>query len=899
MLKKLLNSVACVIIISLILNLGVFAIGEQSGTNDNTKLNNACFRLLSLDAVDEAMLGNGDAEVTRGGVAHLILKLLGYDSSFISDDAVSRYIDVSNDCAYKKDIILATELNLVNGYPDNTFQPDEFIKHEDIVTILVKALGYVDMAQNSGGYVLGYLSIAAQIGLLNGIVMKDGEAVTYNDLFLIFNNALDAEIVTKTFGSEGYLVKNGQTLFDVKIDALHLSYGKGRVNKNHVTSLYADGKKTSEDQVMIGEQYFYVGNTNASDMLAYDVEYYAEEDLGSDIATLKNIRINAKTSSVIIKAEQIDSVTSARITYDKKEKLDLENQLNVIYNMKLAENFEPKDLMIKNGTLEIVDTDNNGAYETIFIREYQLLTIDSVNVERGIINFKNQTLNGRKSLQSTLDKDYDIKVYDDSKNELSFADIQEDDVIEVYSSTDGKIIRIYVIKNTVTGKIESKSTENNKTYVTIEGAEYEVNLDDTELAEQIDLGVAGAFYVNSDNIIVKYAEETELQKKIALVQQIDTAGGLGGAVGLRLVNVGAGKTKEEDTDDDGILDTRYLEISNSGIEVYECADRVLLNNNRINKSELGSYIKVDTRYPKNNSVIQYELNSENKINRIDIVQPYGDGAAIKKLNVRAKLFGGSSNSFIMDNSTKIISVPPELTNGYEEELFLTVSKLADASDFEVVGLDVDADTKIAKAVVIVTPASAGASTINSRTKVSVIGGISRCLVEDQDVYKLSGFNGAGSYLSYTTDTVRGTYSNLSVGDLILYSQDYKSRINNIELVKAFKDLNEYYYVNKDNRVETYGKAVSVRTNYVPDSATDLQNLITLDVSNSGTPYEVKVLSSAINKPPIYVYDGQSDKIYAGSVTDIQTSESVGTGEASDVFVLSQSGTVKVILVIDK
>lgn len=902
MLRKIRKGLACMMVLSFLFNFGVFASdGQNMAENDNENLDNACFRLLALDVIDESMIVKGENQITRGEFTHLILRLLDYDSSTVADSGESGFIDVANEYEYKKDIYLSKELNLVTGYSDGTFKPNALIKYEEVMSVLVKALGYMEIAQSSGGYPTGYLAVGAQINLLDNTVVKFGDSITYNDVFLIFDNALEVEILTKEIGSDGNLIKDGSTLLDIKMDAQNLIYGSGRLNKNNVTSLYSDDTNFSEDKVMIGEQYFYVGNTNAAEMLAYEVEYYAQQEQSNDIATLKSIKISRKSESMLLKADQIVSVTPSKITYDDKRTLNLGNELNIIYNAKLADHFTAENLMIKNGTLEAVDADGDGDYETIFVREYKIITVESVNVERERIYFKDQMLNGSKYLEYITDDDYDIKVYDASKEEISFGDIKADDVIEVYASPDGKIVRIYVIQNTVTGKIEEILVENHKTYVTIGETEYEINPDDIELDEKLILGTAGVFYVNSDNIIVKYTEdleETNLQNKLALVQQVAVTGGIDAQVHLRLVNAGTGKTLEEDTDDDEILDTRYLEIKNSDVVIYECADNIMFNNNKIERAELPTYLKIDERYPKNNPVITYELNAENKINKIDVAQPYGGRPENKTLNIRAKLFGGSSNSFIMDSTTRFISVPPELTSGYEEELFLGVSKLEDGNDFEVMPLDVDADTKIAKAVVVVTPASVGASTINSRTKVSVISAVSQVLDDDQVVYKLSGFTGASSYSEFTTDDISNTFDDLETGDLILYSQDYRNRINNIEIVKKFKDLNEYYYSNKDE-IEAYGKVVGVHANYVSDSATDLQNLITVDVSNSDTPHEVRMLFSATTVPPIYVYDSFYDEVYAGSITDIQSADYVGRENASEVFVLSSGGAVKAILVIDR
>lgn len=56
---------------------------------------------------------------------------------------------------------------MVNGV--NTFDPEDNISYEEAVTLIVRALGYESLAESSGGFPSGYLLVASQKGLLQGI----------------------------------------------------------------------------------------------------------------------------------------------------------------------------------------------------------------------------------------------------------------------------------------------------------------------------------------------------------------------------------------------------------------------------------------------------------------------------------------------------------------------------------------------------------------------------------------------------------------------------------------------------------------------------------------------------------------------------------------------------------
>ena len=54
---------------------------------------------------------------------------------------------------------------ILSGYGDGTFGPDDTVKYEQAVTMIMRTLGYDPFAANNGGYPTGYLAAAQRYGV--------------------------------------------------------------------------------------------------------------------------------------------------------------------------------------------------------------------------------------------------------------------------------------------------------------------------------------------------------------------------------------------------------------------------------------------------------------------------------------------------------------------------------------------------------------------------------------------------------------------------------------------------------------------------------------------------------------------------------------------------------------
>ena len=234
-----------------------------------------------------------DKILTRAEFVTMLTKILNVESA----GGTLYFEDVSNEHWAAENIAAACAMGLINGVTETTFEPDRPVLFEQTIKILVNTLGYEPMAVSRGGFPSGYLSIAERIGLLNGIEGKAGLIVRRGFASELIFNALDIAIAKDAVFSENIKKKivEDKNLLSENMDIIK---GEGILDANDVTSLDSD-KSMAKGFVRIDDKIYAVGKTDASELLGYNVTYYAEKVNDSDIAELIYIRKNDKENEVI------------------------------------------------------------------------------------------------------------------------------------------------------------------------------------------------------------------------------------------------------------------------------------------------------------------------------------------------------------------------------------------------------------------------------------------------------------------------------------------------------------------------------------------------------------------------------------------------------------------------
>ena len=111
-------------------------------------------KLLALGLLEEAQLSHGNATVTRGEFCAIVVKLFALEQ-FMPVAKNTYFYDVPITHPYIQEISFLYEAGMINGTGDNLFGADEPITFNAALTILLRALGYENIAKREGGYPIG------------------------------------------------------------------------------------------------------------------------------------------------------------------------------------------------------------------------------------------------------------------------------------------------------------------------------------------------------------------------------------------------------------------------------------------------------------------------------------------------------------------------------------------------------------------------------------------------------------------------------------------------------------------------------------------------------------------------------------------------------------------------
>jgi len=132
---------------------------------------------------------NPDKTITRAEFATIMVRMMGEEDR-AKKVRTSSFTDVLSNhwaCGY---ITVAVELGLVNGYGDGKYGPGDTLTYEQAVKVLICTMGYEEIAQSLGGWPQGYMTIANDIGILQGTSSSLGAPrsvvamLTYNTIFM-------------------------------------------------------------------------------------------------------------------------------------------------------------------------------------------------------------------------------------------------------------------------------------------------------------------------------------------------------------------------------------------------------------------------------------------------------------------------------------------------------------------------------------------------------------------------------------------------------------------------------------------------------------------------------------------------------------------------------------------
>jgi hypothetical protein len=124
--------------------------------------------------------------LTRAEFVALIVRVMGTEQEYTT--YFCPFLDVNESNWFYKYVCISYDKKYVEGYADNSFRPAETITYAEAVSILIRLLGYDNNL--SGVWPGKYLDKAASVGLINNIHLAPNTQLKRGEAFILICDAL-------------------------------------------------------------------------------------------------------------------------------------------------------------------------------------------------------------------------------------------------------------------------------------------------------------------------------------------------------------------------------------------------------------------------------------------------------------------------------------------------------------------------------------------------------------------------------------------------------------------------------------------------------------------------------------------------------------------------------------
>ncbi len=492
-----------------------------------------------------------DQTITRAEFAAVICRALGLENAANGAKGATAFTDVTQEWQTGY-VNMAFQQGIIAGYGDNKFGPEDSVTFEQSVKMIVAALGYTPKANTLGGYPSGYLVVAAQEGITNGVSGTAGKPATRAVVTRMVYNALDVPMMEQTGFGTDVKYEAGDTML---LDKLNVTKVEGKISAMAFanTTGERDGYDDNEVMFSIAKQYkavdgklktlvdgdvnfdietldptVKVGKTDIKNYLEYVMVAYIadiDEDTATFLAVAPKSGRNA-TKEVVSWDANMDTtkttITQAGAIGDVSFFTDKDN--NKYQTFKLSTSIESPFVLYTNGCvkltgapavtelynimndsadddyaqyadIKLLSTVTSGEYNVAFVTLYEDFVVDTTSTKSYKVTTKGTT--GSVILDYT-DEDYSIKFVKDGKA-AKFEDIKEDDVLSITGNFDGDTLicgTVYIISSQVKGTLDEVFVDDG--VAKISGKEY-----DYYMVDMLDIGLGNTatFFINQRGFI--------------------------------------------------------------------------------------------------------------------------------------------------------------------------------------------------------------------------------------------------------------------------------------------------------------------------------------------------------------------------------------------------------------
>ena len=773
-----------------------------------------------------------EGAITRAECAKIITCVLNIDGAIADTDM---FTDIDGHWA-KNSISICASRGIINGMGDGTFAPDSQVTYEQILKMIVCALGYGDPAEAQGGYPNGYISQANNLGLLNKISNQTFPTPAARGVVAqVIYNALEVKMA-QTYN--GITSATDRTLLH---DALQIDKIRGTlVGVEDIVTADCTrmlGRGIMDVMTTGGEEHVlsfsdYTDDVNEiSRNLGQSLTVYYKQTASSAYPEVIALDYETAQNKVIeISSFDIESFNSSSLAYTsengsrRSEKI-YPNQITIRYNGKLVKSDERVELINGDetktvtamdalnewlnpnsdyfvyGSVKLVDSGDDGV-DMIEILDYETLVVYAKPTTADYrIQDKLKTTHYLILDPSSAEYTYTITK---NGNTIQTTDISANDVLLYARSTDGSVITVTDTAKVITGSV--KAVNSSDETITIEDTDYRMSdacreYIKTNDGREIKAGVSGTFYVDALGTIAYATLSAESADPYAYISSLI-----------------------DDVETGNVYVTAYLPSnSSSAAKVYTLATRVKVDGATLNDKAVENALKqtsgmsnkdagvADKVYGPNMTptysdvaqLVRMKLNNEGKISEIiTLDKEKGQNEDVTKL-VRYQDLGRyyytsssfredsttSTSLFSTNSSTTVIYLPMDRGERDKYSSKTPTSSFSSGESYYVEAYNVNA-SKIAGLVVLY-GADGSMTKITRNTDFSIVGsqpGMEYNETTSSNSIRLSLYKGAvntpADWLTYDDKE----FGDVQVGDVIQFAYDNDNLAQGLVMNIPFSDI---------------------------------------------------------------------------------------------------------------
>jgi hypothetical protein len=446
-------------------------------------------------------------EITRAELAKVIVIGSGNEAAATLMAGVKpSFKDVKAGAWYTGYINAAAAKGFIQGYNGN-FRPSDPVKFEEVVAILVRALGYKE-AKLSGAWPYNYLIAGTDAGLFEGVDITPGTLANRGIVAELTSNTINSDTVTYS-ALTGDLVTGDKLIKKIGITSSDILVSPKLTGDNKTVGLATLGEAKTATNFVV---------TNGKSLAGL---------LGREVTVIKN-----KAGDVVAISDAQDSAKVVVGTADSDNSTDTApNTQTVAANgaVKVKVGTEQKSYTAAGTVSSFANYVSNvtladGAETTLYLDAAGKVrfAVATVYVNDKVYS-KYEAATSYRDARVTFKDNSSVDVVASTSVTINGAaaaatDLKENDVIRFVETSDRDAVVIEATRKAVSGKVEGKRTQDAVNYFTIGGTEYKSNI-------ALDFNTEYTVYLNKDNVIVAQTTVNAATSTSFVVAIADTVDG--------------------------------------------------------------------------------------------------------------------------------------------------------------------------------------------------------------------------------------------------------------------------------------------------------------------------------------------------------------------------------------